>query len=222
VSEEHNNQEGQQKREHGLPRQQVAHALRHFNLCGSLWSIYGPNATPSGSIFAGLALALGLSDAQIAFLVSISSLAGASQLVSIYLTRRIHNKRLFMVAIGQLEITSASAVVLTRLVPEQWRFAAIAALLVLAYLIGHTVNPHFSSWISNVVPEDVRAPYIGRRMFIITVTSMIWLAVASQAIDWLPKPTGFPVVFAVGWLAGLMGYWVLIVTPFPRDRKSVV
>lgn len=216
MSDERNHQESRQERTRRLPQQKIAHALRHFNICGSLWSVYGPNAVPAGSIFSGLALALGLTDAQIAFLVSISSLAGASQLVSIYLTRRIRDKRLFMVAIGQLEITAASCVVFTRALPEPWRFGAIAALLVLSYLIGHTVNPHFSSWISNVVPEDVRATYIGRRMVIITVTSMVWLAVASQLVDWLPKPTGFVVVFAVGWLAGLMGYWLLLVTPFPK------
>lgn len=220
MSDERNNQESPQGTVRSLPQQKVAHALRHFNLCGSLWSIYGPNAVPAGSIFSGLALAMGLTDAQIAFLVGLSSLAGASQLVSIYLTRRIRNKRLFMVAIGQLEITAASSVIFARLLPEHWRFAAVAALLVLAYLIGHTVNPHFSSWLSNVVPEEVRATYIGRRMFIITVTSMVWLAVASQAVDWLPKPTGFMVVFAVGWLAGLMGYWLLLVTPFPKLEAS--
>ncbi|MCE5216400.1 MFS transporter [bacterium] len=203
-----------------LPPQQVAHALRHFILCGVLWAVYGPNATPAGSIFSGFGLHIGLSDAQIAFLVSLSSLAGTSQLVTFYLTRAIRNKRLFMVLVGQLEITSASAIVLTGLLATQFRFGAVAVLLVTAYLIGHTVNPHFSSWLSNVIPENVRAPYIGRRMFAITVSSMIWLYVASEGVDLLPKPSGFYLAFAVGWVAGLLGYWLLLVTPYPATEPS--
>jgi MFS family permease len=136
--------------------------------------------------------------------------------VSFYLTRRIANKRRFMVVIGQIEITAASAIALAALLPQEHRFMSDAALLVAAYLIGHTVSPQFNSWVSNVIPEDVRAPYIGRRMFILTVTSMVYLYLASVAVDHLPQPNGFYLVFAAGWVAGLLGYWVLVVTPFPK------
>ena len=46
-----------------LSSQKTAHALRHFNICGSLWAIYGPNATAAGAIFSGLALIGGLAAA---------------------------------------------------------------------------------------------------------------------------------------------------------------
>ena len=198
-----------------LSRQRTAHALRHFVFCGSLWAVYGPNATAAGAIFSGFALFIGLSEAQIAFLVSLSALAGVSQLVTFYLSRRVVHKRRFMLLLGHFEITAASCVLLMALVDERFRFGGVAALLVTAYLLGHTVSPLFSSWLSNVVPADVRATYIGRRMFIITVTSMVYLYAASLWIDWAPGLAGFWPVFAVGWLAGLAGYWILGLTPIP-------
>jgi len=199
-----------------LSQPKTAHALRHFTLAGALWAIYGPNATAAGAIFSGFALHIGLSESQIAFLVSLSALAGTSQLVSFYLTRRVVRKQRFMVILGHFEITAASCVVLMALVPPQYRFAAVSILLVSAYLIGHTNSPIFNSWLSNVVPEDVRATYIGRRMFIITITSMVYLYGASVWIDRAPGLTGFLTVFTVGWIGGLLGYWLLIVTPMPR------
>lgn len=198
-----------------LSQQKTAHALRHFVICGALWAIYGPNATAAGSIFAGFALHIGLTDAQIAFIVSLSALAGTSQIVSFYLTRRVVNKRRFMVFLGHFEITLASCAVLIALVAPQWRFTGIAVLLVSAYFIGHTVSPLFNSWFSNVLPQEVRATYIGRRMFIITVTSMVYLYLASVWIDHAPGLAGFGPVFVVGWVGGLLGYWLLMLTPMP-------
>ncbi|MBP8953427.1 MAG: HEAT repeat domain-containing protein [Armatimonadetes bacterium] len=199
-----------------LSQQKIAHALRHFVLCGALWSIYGPNATVAGSLFTGFASEIGLQEAQIAFLVSLSSLAGVSQMLSFYVTRRIRNRRLFMVTMGHLEITAASCVVLLALARPELRFIGVSVLLVSAYLIGHTVSPMFSSWLSNVLPEAVRATYTGRRMFILTVTSMVYLYAASQWVDRVPGLRGFSLVFLVGWIAGLAGYWLLLVTPMPR------
>ncbi len=202
--------------EEKLSQPRIARALRHFTLQGALWSVYGPNATVAGAIFSGYALHIGLSEAQIAFLVSLASLSGASQLVSFYVTRSIGRKRLFMIALGHCEITAASCAVLMSLVSADYRFLGVAVLLVSAYLMGNTVSPVYSSWMSNVVPEEVRATYIGRRMFILTLTSMVYLYAASAWLDRVEGFVGFAVVFATGWLAGLAGYWIMAFTPMPR------
>lgn len=200
-----------------LSSQKTAHALRHFNICGSLWAIYGPNATAAGAIFSGLALLMGLSEAQIAFLVSLSSLAGLWQLFSFYVTRHVHNKIRFILTVGACEITCASSIVLLYYLPQPLRFPATASLLILAYILGNSGTPIFTNWFSNVLPEEVRASFLGRRWFTITIVSMIYLYTASRWLDYMDKThLGFLVVFAVGWIAGLLGYAVLRVTPYPE------
>lgn len=198
-----------------LSQQQIAHALRHFIIGAALWAAYGPNATVAGAIYSGFALKIGLSEAQIAFLVSLASLAGASELVTVFYTRRVRRKRAFMVLVGHFEILAASCSVLMALVAPQHRFVGIAGLMVLSYFLGHTVSPLYSSWMSNVVPEDMRATYTGRRMFIVTVVSAMYLYLASVVVDRAEGLTGFYAVFSMGCLAGLAGYWMLGLTPIP-------
>lgn len=200
-----------------LSRQRTAHALRHFNICGSLWAIYGPNATAAGAIFSGLALHMGLTEAQIAFLVSLSSLAGAWQLFSFYVTRGVRSKARFMMVFGALEITFASAVVLVYYLAPAWRFPVTAVLLIGAYVLGNTNSPLFANWFSNVLPEDTRASFLGRRWFIITLVSMVYLYAASRWLDFMGKThEAFMTVFFVGWVTGIMGYGMLMLTPHPE------
>ncbi len=200
----------------GLSTQQVARALQNFTLMGAFWSVYGPNATATGPVLSGFCLEVGLSDSQIAFLVSLTGLMGITQLLSYFLTRRAHNKRRMMVTLGCCEITLVSLAVLAGLglAPEH-RFQAIAALIVAGLAFGHAVSPAWNSWLSNLIPAEVRPTYIGRRMFIITGVGMAYLFLASHWLDFADLPTSFLVVFTAGWLGGVAGYLVAARTPYP-------
>jgi MFS family permease len=202
--------------EKALTQQQVAHSLRHFIMMGVLWAVYGPNATVAGPVLSGFALHIGLTEAQVGFLASVVGLIGASQLFSSHFTRGLRNKRRFCVMLGVLEISAATAVVLTGALPEGLRFPALATLLLLAYLLGHTVNPIFNSWLSNILPEEIRASYIGRRMMYLTVAAIVYLYLASRWLDLVPGTSGFLTVFLCGWLGGVLGYVMLALTPFPK------
>lgn len=199
-----------------LSQQQIAHALRHFIMMGVLWTVYGPNAIVSGPVLSGFALKVGLSQAQVGFLASFVGMFGIWQIVSSYLTRNVRNKRRLCVGLGIIEITAGSLVISTAMLPEGTRFYAIAGLLSIAYLLGHTVNPIFNSWLSNVLPAEVRGSYTGRRMMYISVTSMLYLYVASRWLDYRPDMGGFVVVYVVGWIAGILGYIMLGLTPRPE------
>lgn len=213
---DNNNSSGQSS----LSRQKTAHALRHFIIMGVLWAIYGPNAVVSGPVLSGFALKIGLSQAQIGFLASFIGLFGLWQLVSSQLTRPVRNKRRMCVALGLIEITAGSLVVSTALVPEELRFYAMAGLLTIAYLLGHTVNPNFNSWLANVLPADIRGSYTGRRLAFISITSIVYLYAASRWLDWRPDTFGFVVVFAVGWVAGILGYVMMGLTPYPKTEPA--
>lgn len=203
-----------------LSRRQTGRALRYFIVMGVLWAVYGPNAVISGPILSGYALKIGLTQAQIGFLASFVGLFGLWQLVSTQITRRVHNKRRMCVALGFAEITAASLIVFTVMLPEGVRFYAMAGLLTIAYLLGHTINPNFNSWLANVLPADIRGSYTGRRMAFISIAAIVYLYAASRWLDWRPDMTGFLVVFAIGWLAGILGYIIMALTPYPRTEPA--
>jgi len=204
-----------------LTEQQVAHSLRHFIIVGVLWAIYNPNAVVSGPVLSGYALHLGLSEAQIGFLASVVGLVGAWQLVSSYLTRRLREKRRFTVIVGCAEITTATLILFVGLwVPQAARFVVVAVLLLAAYLLGHSVSPIFGSWTSHVIPAEVRAGYIGRRMMFISIAGIVYLYLASKWLDVNPGYGGFATVFTVGWIGGILGYVMLGLTPFPQVRAE--
>jgi len=204
----------------GLSRQQTAHALRHFVLMGVLWAVYGPNAVVSGPILSGFALKVGLSQAQVGILASTLGLFGVWQIVASHLTRRVRNKRRLCVGLGLVEITAGSLVFSTVLVPVGLRFYVMAGLLSIAYLLGNTVNPTFNSWLSNVLPSEVRGNYIGRRMMFVSIASIVYLYAASRWLDWNPELPGFAVVFAIGWVAGILGYVMMALTAYPRVQQE--
>jgi hypothetical protein len=198
-----------------LSRQRAAHALRHFILIGALWSIYGPGVLIASSVFTGYALSLGISESQIAFLAAGTGLMGATQAVTAYWTRRARNRRRLCFIIGAGDISCASSIIFALLLPPQFRFPFVAVLLFSAYTLGNTVNPMFANWMATVIPEDVRATYIARRMFVLTLVSVAYLFVVSRWLDMVGGPLRFIVVYAVGWATGIGGYLFLLLTPMP-------
>jgi len=204
-----------------LSTQRTAHALRHFTLCGALWAVYGPNATPAAALFSGFALSIGITEAQVAFLVSLTALVGLWELFAFYLSRALARNRRLMVGIGIVEITAASLVILAGLVQPQYRFLSVAGLLVLAYAIGHTNSPPFNSWLSNVLPEEIRGRYTGGRMFVVSIATMVYIYLASTWLDWQNKTYfAFAVIFGIGWIAGVLGYLLLLITPYPQAEEE--
>jgi len=198
-----------------LSRQRAAHALRHFILIGALWSIYGPGVFVASSVFTGYALSLGVSESQIAFLAAGTGLMGATQAITAYWTRRARDRRRFCSIVGASEICCASLIVFALVLPPPFRFPFVAVLLLAAYALGNTVNPAFSNWMATVIPEDVRATYVARRMFVLTLVSAAYLFVVSRWLDRVEGSPGFIVVYAVGWLAGVGGYALVALTPMP-------
>ncbi|MGE5530840.1 MAG: MFS transporter, partial [Bacteroidota bacterium] len=203
-----------------LSTQKTAHALRHFTIGGALWAIYGPNATPAGAIFSGYALSLGLKESQIAFLVGLAALVGLWELFTFWASGPLTRRRWLLVGWGTAEITCGSVAVFAIFLPHH-RFLFIAIFLAASYLIGHTISPTFNSWLSKVMPEEVRARYIGGRMFAVSVTAMVYLFLASNWLDWQGKSyAAFLTVFIVGWVGGILGYWILLITPMPAMAEA--
>ena len=74
--------------------------------------MYSPLATPATAIYTGYALSMGVTEAQVAFLVGLSGLMGVWQLFSFHLGRRVDNKPRFVLVFGPVEISMAAIAIL--------------------------------------------------------------------------------------------------------------
>jgi len=201
-----------------LSRQQVGRALRNFIAIFVVWSVHDASIVPALPIMAGYALAVGLTESQIAFLGGMLGLTGLWAVVGANLTRTVRNKRLLCVVLGSVAIMATPALILvTLLVPLQYRFLAICGLMSWLFVLGWTISPILGSWQANVIPDKGRGPFLGRRLFLPTVASMIYLFLAGKWLDQFPEssPSGFFLLFAVAAVAGIGGYVVLARTPYP-------
>ncbi len=206
-----------------LPQQATVHALRRFIVTPSLWTLYNPVALPATAIFTGYALMAGVTEAQIAYIVSISGFVGLWQMVAFYIGRGVRNRPRFVLVLGIIEITAGCASILAYFLPPEYRVYGITGCLLLAYLIGNTISPMYNNWLSNVLPSSEQGPFMGRQMAATTVVGIIHLAAAGWLIDVTNEGyVGFAVIWMVAWLAGIGGYVSLSSTPYPQLEPESV
>lgn len=199
-----------------LPQQATAHALRRFIVTPALWTLYNPVALPASAIFTGYALMAGVTEAQIAYIVSIAGFVGLWQMVGFYIGRGVRNRPRFVLMLGVVEITAGCATILAYYLPAEYRVYGIVGCLVAAYVIGNTISPMYNNWLSNVLPASEQGPFMGRQMAATTIVGIAHLAAAGWLIDATDESyTGFAVIWVVAWLAGIGGYISLSSTPYP-------
>jgi MFS family permease/SepF-like predicted cell division protein (DUF552 family) len=149
-------------------------------------SIVSSYATP-------FALALNASNSEIGLLTSVQNLAGIlSQLPGARLTRSMTRKRIWLLS------TVLSRLFLIPLIFIGLFFSASTEIWILIILLGlvsffsNMRGPAWSSMMGDIVPQDRRGRYFGKRNMIIGFAGMVATLGAGAAVFYW----GFPVIFA--------------------------
>ena len=197
--------------------------MRRLLVNGGLWGAYGQLVAVTGPIFTGLALWMGLDAADIALIASIAALAGLIQPVSSFITGRLADQKGFILRYGLADISLNTVVVLVPFLigVASGRFAFVAAAVLLGTLTGNLVAPVFNSWFSTILPDDFRARFLGKRLIIVNLAAMVSGYAAGQFIDLTGRThVSFLVPYFVAWLAGVIGYRLLVPIPFPSIPRT--
>jgi len=180
----------------------------------------------TSTILVGFLLALGASASQIGLAAALPLLGGIFQPLGSELIRRMNGWRKG-ICVGGVVVDSAlwlvTIAICIVLPPSS---ALIVALLVLA-LQQIAINPSalaWTSWVSDLIPPDVRGRFFSRRNFVIFGLGAITAVIAGQFIDRVGHNEiwSFLAAFAVGVVARSISAWFLTKQPepFPAEHDS--
>lgn len=217
-----------QYREEELPRKWAA-GLRYSILDGILVTIM---ATFLGGIFlTGYALRiLNAQPYQIGLLAALPLLISPMQLLASYLIQQI-GVRKPIVIIGRLGIRTLW--LLATLLPlaifrslGDARIWVLVAINGMVNFFGAFVQVAWLSWMSDLVPENIRGRYFGKRNAICGAVGMAVSFIGGKFIDFWKSahggesPYGFMILLGFGVISGLTAVGVLLKIPEPEFKRS--
>ncbi|MFA6470704.1 MAG: MFS transporter [Candidatus Latescibacterota bacterium] len=168
---------------------------------------YWQTALASSPIFVGYVLALGASDSAPSDFISLLYLMGLLQLVSHLFTNRIRNKKLLVIVSGIMEPgTLILLIILPFFVSKHEMIILIPFIIMLSAGFAHLANPLLNAWYGSLIPDSIRASYIGRRIMISQLTAIIAMFAAGQIVDMFKGLTGFYITFALGIILAVIAY----------------
>ena len=189
----------------GLSRLQVRRALRLWTLEGCVATVQGSLTT--GAFQTGFALFLGCSPFWLGALGGIPALAGLVQLLSSYLAQRYgQRKPLVMWFSFASRLLWVPMLLIPFILPRPWWVGTFLLLTLLAALLGNVSAPLWTAWITDLVPDDNRGRYFGRKNMyggwvgmIVPIAGGYFLDAASKNPTW-GQAAAFAVIFGAATL----------------------
>lgn len=204
-----------------LSHSETARALRAFILSSGMWGAWGQVIGIGTAVFTGFVLYLGATDAQVAYFVSIASLASIGQIISSLIAPRIKHKKRFVFIVGMFEMCLRFAIVLAPLLLDgASTILFVGVMLGLALCCGHTVSPIYNDWLATIIPQDIRARFISRQTMANLLSGMAAAFAAGKYIDLFTEETryaAFFTAFTIATVLGISGYINLMRVPFREN-----
>jgi MFS family permease len=170
---------------------------------------YGVLSGVSATFTGVFALRLGASNLLVGLLSSLPALINVIvQLPAARLIERERDRKRLLVVSGFL---SRLPVLLIALVPWLPRFPAEAVVYITALgtIPGAAANVAFTAMLADVVAPQYRAHVVSVRNMLLSVVTTITVLGAGQALDVLPFPVGYQLIFVVAFVASLVSLYYL-------------
>ncbi len=182
-----------------------------------------------GAFLVAFALKLGASNLVIGLLAAIPPLAQLLQIPSIYLVEKIRNRRAisFSASAGGRTFWLLIALI-PLLFPKEGglNFLVVAILINAAFTA--VSNCSWNSWMRDLVPQDRLGGFFSRRMSLSIGLGIVLSMAAAFYIDYWRKVFphlelyGYSMLFAAGFIAGMIGVYFISTIPEPRMAPAPV
>lgn len=201
-----------------LSSQQINYGLKISILEGTFATFHSTLA--GGMFLAGLALFLGANSFQIALLTAIPALVSGFSFLARYLVHRTNTRKtlvLWTAGLGRSVHILLLPFLFTGNKIEIPFFLILVALSGILMVIAGTV---WTSWISDLVPEDRRGRFFGLRNAILNFTAVFLAYGAGRVMDRLKSQgqegLGYALAFSLAVVLGLVSTLLLIRQPEPQ------
>ena len=189
-----------------LTREQRNRSMRASSMDGILYAVM---AGVGDAYLPAAAIALGASDFLIGVLSALPQLFGAMlQSVSLTAIRTIKSRKLLSIFASALQALSWLGVIAMVLWPAGMSIELMILLFSLGAAATMMANPGWSSWISDIVPENERSGFFANRNRLMQVTLFATTFAAGLALNYLqagyPVRVAFAGVFAVAFASRLL------------------
>jgi MFS family permease len=170
----------------------------------------------AGGIFlTGFAIkALNAQAAQIGVLASLPMLANLVQIFGSYLIEKTGKKKILCFV---CVLASRLLWILILLLPfgifqgaHNWRIWVLVGVIGLSSLFGSLSGVAWLAWMSDIVPENIRGSYFGKRNMIASAFGMVAILAGGRFLTFWgnrfseDSPFGFIIIFAIGLLSGII------------------
>jgi MFS family permease len=172
---------------------------------------------------------LGASSEALGVLVAATQLASVFNLLSIVIFGRLRRAKPFWIVVTTLHrmLGFVPAAVALAVAQGGSRVAGAQAILLalgVSWLFANLGTSGWWRWTAELVPEDIRSTFFGRRSAVINAVTMIWFLLATVVLDLFKDANIFWVyfaLFAVGGIGGVMEIvlYVLIPEPVPMTPR---
>lgn len=188
-----------------------------------------------GTIVGGMPLtmfmkSIGASGVMIGLTATVGQVAMALQIPAALLAERVTSRKAFF---GWSLIPHRLLWFLPALLPfalgadSRWLAPAVVWIVAVSGVLAQLGSASWWSWMADLVPEERRATFWGRRHSIVSVTSLFSLLGAGYLLDAFPDPgtpggtfLGFALVFGLAAVAGTVDIVLHLGVPEPRPAVS--
>lgn len=176
-----------------------------------------------GSFLVAMALLMGATNFQIGLLAALPTFTNLFQLISIWLVRRLNNRRFISVTGSLLARTPLIIVGITALSStSQNSVDVLIFFLFFYYFFGSIVGPSWNSWMKDLVPEKMLGSYFARRTVIMQTLNVVLSVLLALLIDFIKRnnPSSqlavYGIMFIIAGAFGLLGAFILARAPEPQ------
>ncbi len=107
-----------------------------------------------------------------------------------------------------------------------WRIWILVSVIGLSSVFGSLSGVAWLSWMSEIVPEDIRGSYFGKRNMIASAFGMVGILLGGRFLTYWENryseenPFGFILIFAAGILSGILAAWFLSRIPETETTRT--
>ncbi len=178
-----------------------------------------------GAFLVAFAIQLGASNLVIGIIAALGPLTQILQVPTIFLLERTGFRKALVISgtsISRLFWFAAAAVPLVVSPPLQIGMFLLA--ISLYYALGTVSGLAYNSWMRDLIPDEVRGSYMGRRLTAGTAVAAFLGLTAGAGVDlykqFYPEIGIYCIYFVFGGGVGLLGVWFLLRIPEPRMERS--